>query len=262
MPQLGLHVTGIGVSGRAYDVEVFDADMATNVAWRARATARGVYEVEVNRHHPAFNSSSLQIRDAVLAEAAHYIASEEAAAVGPREGVAYSDVLVALRSRFVTSDSLDAGQLRSEVDELRRHLAARVSAGLGEQPQHKLLQALPPEDIRAIELAQARGPASAAPTEYLDIRHFAHLLDLCPALLFEAGCFDRDWTPATLASDAQSLEEHRCQLVREISMPMRQLAGFSRQATSTPDATQPYLALTRACVNRVREYVGEKPAVA
>ncbi|MBD1814277.1 ATP-binding protein [Microcoleus vaginatus DQ-U2] len=219
MPELSLNITGIGASGKSYDVEVYAVEASrttSNPPWQSRATARGVYEIDINLEHPAFNSTSLQVRDAVLAEVAYIITSEEAANLGAIGRVNYADILVALRNRYSVMDSLEPNRLRLEIDELRKRLTKCLSKIFPGGEHQPLFEALPQEDIQRIELAQARRTGTVSIIDYLEMRHLADLLQRRPALLFEAGCFNQPWTPPTLAENPALLEEYRKPLLRDL----------------------------------------------
>lgn len=254
-PGLNLHVTNIGPSGRAYDVEVYAVEAASagppGSPWRTRATARGVYEVEVDREHAAFQSSSLQLQDALLAEVAHLVTSEENATAGSPVA-RYADVLVALRARHSTADSLAPNALRLEIEDVRRRLTTRLERALPGEAQRALVDLLPPSDVHEIDLARARGPADASDARYFTPAHLALVLAKQPAALFEAGCFNQSWTPLSLR-DSPLLDEHRRRLAADVWLPMYELGAFMAAPSET--YSRPHLALVRACVNRLREFL-------
>jgi hypothetical protein len=261
IPELNLHITGIGVSGSTYDVEVFavesispTSDSNSNPPWSGRSTPKGVYEIDIYPHHAVFNSTSLRKRDAVLAEVAYLIASEETARAGAhQDSVGYGEILAALRTRYATIDSLDTAQLNKEIEELRKRLAAGLSKDLNESEQRIIVNALPADDVAKIELARATGSATIPVTSFLEMRHLAQLLREQPERFFEAGCFERAWTPQTLAGNITLLEAYRERLTRDIWMPLAELGEFANSSAPAPEPTRTYLALIRACVNMVRE---------
>jgi len=263
LPSLDMHVTGIGVSGRAYDVEVYVLDVVpgstSTPPWRSRATARGVYEIEVDRRNSVFNSTSLRVRDAVLAEVAYIVASEEAS-LGARDGATYAEILVALRARYAAMDSLDVNRLRMEIEEIRRRLADHLSRTLSEEAQRDALAFLSEDDMRRIELARARGSVGTPATDYLEVRHLAELLRRHPEYFFADGCFNRPWTPTTLAGNFVLLEEYRGRLTREVVVPLAELGEFMSALGSDAEEGPTYPAFIRACVNRVRAYSSDDGA--
>ena len=254
MAELNLHVSNIGPSGKTYSVEVFRLEHAEAVQslapWRSKWTARGVFEIEVYPEHDAFKSTSLQVRDAVLAEVAYIITTEETAS-SPDSGVRFADVLAALRTRFSKAESLDHNALRLEIESARRQLASRVET-LDVQKQKALLQLLPEEDIKEMELARARGPKGVPVSRYLAPRHFAAILERQPVLLFDAGCFTNSWSPDTLL-ETPLLEEYRARLANDIWLPMKELGDFAD--LDSADLSRTRLALARACVNRIRDFL-------
>lgn len=256
---LCLHITGIGISGKSYDVEVYaiapNTGLIAKPAWFGRLTERNVYEIEVNLQHPAFNSTSLQVRDAVLAQIAYLITFEETAISGAKNEVNYGDILVALRNRYAITDSLDVNHLRMEVDELRKRITKCLSKSLPEERQREVLKELPFEDVQRIELAYARGPKSSSLITYLEMTHLARLLQQQPDIFFDAGCFNQPWTPPTLANNIVLLDEHRRRLLRELWMPLIEMGEFMNDLTSSHERTKSYVALIRACINRVRDYL-------
>lgn len=263
LPGLSLHITGVGLSGTAYDVEVYAVDPSAGTpmgpAWRTQATARGVYEVEVNAKHPVFNSTTLQVRDAVLADIANIISGEEMAKVGRQDTVTYAAVLSTLRTRYAITDSLDPAQLQRETEDLRSRITNCLGQGLSDLQQRALLENLPQKEKAGVELAQARGTLGAPVVSYLELRHILHLLEQAPALMFEGGCFNRLWTPPTLASNPELLEEYRRQLPRELIPSIAQLVDFIAAGTPASKQSKSYLALVRACVNITRENLADVP---
>lgn len=261
LPGLSLHITGVGLSGTAYDVEVYAIEPPPGApvgpAWRTQAMARGVYEVEVNPKHPVFNSTTLQVRDAVLADIANIISWEEISKVGRQENVTYAAVLSTLRTRYAVTDSLDPAQLQREIEELRAKITASLAQKLSEDQQQALLNTLPPKEKASVELAQARSQLGTPVATYLELKHILHLLEQAPALLFEGGCFNRPWTPPTLAGNTALLDEYRKQLPHELIPPITQLVDFIGSTTSPSKQTKSYLALVRACVNITRENLAE-----
>lgn len=259
IPELSFTITGIGVASKSYMIEVYGDSssslLQTAVPWRSRVTERGVFEIDVRLQHPVFNSTSLQIRDAVLADVAHYIASEEAAVMGVRGGVSYADILVALRSRYATNDSLDLNQLRTEIDEMRKSITRCLFKDSLEAVQREILTELPMEEVRRIELAHSRGSSTAKITDYLEMWHLAHLLEQQPARFFETGCFNRSWIPSSLAQNTSLLTEYQQQLAQDVWMPMVKLGEFTNPLTPPPDSTRSYFALIRACIGRVHTYM-------
>lgn len=260
LPGLAMQVTGVGISGRAYDIEVYAVGQSpehrARPPWQSRATPRGIYEVEVDLEHSIFNSSSLQVRDAVLAEVAHIIASEEAS-LGMREGASYGDILLALRQRYSTSESLDPNRLRVEIEALRRQITRHLATTLPEAECREAIQQLPSEDRSRIDLARARGPANTPLTEYLEMRHLAEIMRQHSDRFFGSGGFNREWSPATLADNPTLLEEYRKRLTMDGWLPMVELGEFANQLFGGPDETRPYLSLIRACINRLHEYLQE-----
>lgn len=256
IPELTFHMAGIGRSGNSYDVEVYAVEPTTEDSmsspWRSRVTERGVFEVDVNLGHPAFNSTSFQVRDAVLADVAHYIASEESALAGPRDGVGYGDILVALRAQHATADSLDANQLREDIEEIRERLTERLSITLSEDDQQEFVRKLPPEEVRRVRLASAQMPTAPAITKFLETRHLAILLDSAPDLFFEAGCFRHPWTPKDLTEDPEMIAEYRERLLQDLRVPLAKLGEFVGSPGTSPHAIS-YLTLMRAYVNWLRE---------
>ena len=258
VPELSWHIMGIGSSGRAYDVETYAvesrSDDGTGSAWRSRPTERGVFEIEIHLGHPAFNSTSLHARDAVLADVAHYIASEESA-VGAYGETSYGNVLVALRNRHATTDSLEANTLRAEIEDLRARVSGCLSRALSEEERTKLLRELPKEDVARVKLASAQAAGTAPVTSYLEARHLAKLFHHSPTLFFQSGCFAKPWTPEGLADNESLLEEYRKRLTQDIWMPLAEMGEFTDQTLPSPPPTRSCLALVRACVNRTREFL-------
>lgn len=262
LDELDFHVSGIGVAGKSYDVETYAVSAADGGAepgfpWRATATTRGVYEIDINLSHAAFKSTSLKPRDAVLAQLAHIIASEESASVSSGTPASYGEILVALRSRFPASDSLEVNRLRMDIEAARAHLAKCLAAKLDATEKEAILNHLPEADIEAIRLHQAMGPTETSTTEYLEARHLASLFGDSPEVFFEALCWKPAWTPTTLASNATLIAQHRARLKRAIEVPLTEIGDFV--VSNTPDAahSRTYLELVRASVNRVAEYMSE-----
>ena len=260
LSELDIHVAGIGVTGKSYDVETYEISASDEAGlefpWRSTATTRGVYEIDINPKHAAFKSTSLKPRDAVLAEVAHIIASEETASVGSGNSASYGEILVALRSRFPSTDSLEVNRLRMDIEAARDKLSKRLASQLDETTRESLLNHLTEEDIEAIRLRQVMGPADTSAIEYLEARHLALLFDTTPQTFFDAGCFKPAWTPPALSSNPKLLVTHRERLKRDIGRPFTEIGDF---VSNNLDAThgRTYLELVRACVNRVAEYMSE-----
>lgn len=257
---LNIHVAGIGVTGKSYDVETYEVSASGGAdlefPWRATATTRGIYEIEINSTHPAFKSTSLKPRDAVLAETAHIIASEELASVSSGTPVSYGEILVTLRSRFPASDSLEVNRLRMDIETARDQLSKRLASQMDEAEKESLLASLGEEDVEAVRLRQAMGPAETSTVEYLEVRHLSLLFGTTPETFFDAGCFNPAWTPPALSSNPKLLTAHRERLKRDIGRPFTEIGDF---VFNNLDAThaRSYLELVRACVNRVTEYMSE-----
>lgn len=259
LPEFNLHITGIGSAGKSYNVEVYAMDTTINSgsqpAWVGRLTERNVYEIDVHLQHPAFDSSSLQIRDAILAEVAYLITSEEKASLGSRNVINYSDILVALRSRYAMMDSLEFNQLRVEINTARTWLTDCLSRGLSEDEQRKLVENLPQEDIQRIELAYARGSMSASILSYLEVYHLAHLFLQFPSVFFELNCFNRAWIPNRLSQNPTLLEEHQRKLSQDIWTLLSAMGEFISQSSPSLELSRAYLAFIRACINRLQDFI-------
>jgi hypothetical protein len=89
------------------------------------------------------------------------------------------------------------------------------------------------------------------------MRHLAIILEYKPALLLNAACFGWRWTPPTLAENAALLEAHRKQLTRNLWIPLTVLGEFANSLTFTSESTRAYLALVRASINVISEYMEE-----
>lgn len=261
LSEYNLHITGIGPSNRPYDFEVFSLSSIQGpppFAWRGQATARGVYEIELDLSHPAFNSTSLQPRDAILSEAAHIITSEEQATVNQGEPIYYGDVLASLRGQYSLTDSLDTTRLQQEIDGIREFLAGKLTACLEPAGQAELLHILPREDIERVELARAQSPSQGPLTSYLDLRAIGKILDLSPAILFNAGCFSRVWTPQNLTANPSLLDEHRKRLQSDLALPLARLGQYSGGHGGVGIPSKRYLALARACANYIQEQLSSE----
>lgn len=257
IPEFSFRVTDIGVLGRTYNFETFTIepfDDSSNSPWRSRATARGIYEIEVVRNHPAFKSTSLRVIDAVLAEMAYIISSEEISSVGITNTINYGDILFTLRTRYSFSDSLDANRLLLEVEEIRKNLIKCLSQSLSEEKRSELLEEISQDDLQKVELAQARGPENTSAVEYLDMSNLAQIAEKKAHLFFEAGCFNKQWVPPTLEGKRALLEIHQKRLFQDIWIPMFELGNFTKQITQISEMSLDYLSLIRACINRLKEF--------
>lgn len=257
LPEYNFHITDIGPSGRVYNFETYALEVSegdsNNSPWQSHPTGRGVYEIEISQEHEAFKSTSLRLIDAILAEIAYIITSEELATVGTASTVNYGDILVTLRSRYSKSDSLDANRLLFEIDEIRKKLAHCLANYLNEEQQREVLAQLNNDDIQRIELAQARGPEEATLLEYININDLAQIAEANPNLLFEAGCLNKSWIPPKLADKQALLELHQKNLFRDVWFPLAELGNFTKQ-TGSLEHSRDYLSLIRACVNRLKEF--------
>lgn len=172
----------------------------------------------------------------------------------------YADVLVALRNRYSLIDSLDPSRLHLEIDSLRKHFIKQVAKAIPISEQQQILLAeLQTEDIQKIELVQARNAASSSIVNYLEMNHVAILFERRPDIFFNVGCFNRPWTPPSLSANEVLLEEYRKPLLRDLLIPMIEIGEFSNTRNSVLELSKNYLALIRACVNRVQEFLIDNP---
>lgn len=256
-----LHVTGIGPTNRSYDFEVFSLEPIQGTApyaWHSHATARGVYEIEIDLCHPAFNSTSLQPRDAILSEVAHIITSEEQSTVSQGDPIYYGDTLASLRGQYSLTDSLDSTQLQHEIDQIREFITRKLTASLDVEGQSALLQILPKEAIERINLEMAQAPVPGVMTDYFDLRSISKVLENSPATLFDAGCFMRSWTPPNLVNNPALLDEHRKRLRSDLVLPLYRLGEYSGGQAGIGTPSKVYLALVRACANYIQDQLSSE----
>ena len=249
-----LHITDIGITGRSYDVEVYALENGADIPWRSRATPKGVYEIEVNLEHPVFDSASLQVRDAVLAEMAYLITSEEYSSGA--DTITYANVLANLRVRYSVFDSLNSSELRADLTSLRGKILDKICNHLSPEKQLTLIQNLMPEDIKKIELARARFTIDAAPARHLDTNQIVQLLQIQPIPFFESGCFSLAWTPANLINNPLLLEEHRRIILQNLVMPLQEIAEFEKD-DGWMNHSKTYLSLIRACINIIATRIAD-----
>jgi len=253
---LKLHIVGVGLRGTTYEVEAFAIEAAPSSAstlpWYTQPTARGVYEVYVNTNHPAFNSTTLQVRDAVLAEMAYIITKEEDAQASSNEAVSFSEMLVSLREKFSNTDSLDMSQLSRDIEQIRKSLVRRFAAQ-DSSAQRRIVDRLPTADVQSVELAAAQGATTFPITDYLKMAHLVYLLDNDAETLFAAGCFNRPWTPDLIASNSTLLQAHRERMVRILSPLFSTLAEYG--VSTSGESTKQTLSYVRASINMLRAFL-------
>ena len=107
--------------------------------------------------------------------------------------------------------------------------------------------------VEEVELDAANGRANTPLTDYLRMDHLSYLMDNEAKALFDAGCFNRQWTPERLVNIPNVLEAHRVRLVRALQPLLLTLSEFKRAAT--PDYSREYLFYVRASVNRLQEFL-------
>ncbi|KAB8144888.1 hypothetical protein F8S13_03365 [Chloroflexia bacterium SDU3-3] len=259
IPQLSSTVSGIGLSSRVYVIEVYDInkplDSFHGTPWKSRITEKGVFEVEIQPKHPSFNSASFQLRDAILAEFAHYITSEEVAAMGVRDGTHYGEILVSLRNKFSAADSLGTNEIRSDIDSLRKKLIYKLANKLSEDSQENLLRKLSPEDQQRVELSYALGAANAKKIDFLEVWHIASLLQSEPSLFFDDRCFKRDWNPSKLGGNTDLLAIYQKQLMQDVWISLTKIGEFANPLTPPLELSRSYLVFVRACMGRIESYM-------
>ena len=229
--------------------------LSLSTPWRSRVTERGVFEIDVWLDHPTFNSTSLQVRDAVLADVAHYITSEEAATVGHRDGASYGDILVTLRNKYAIADSLEPNQLRIEIDELRKTLIGTLFKESSTVNEQEIRDALSVEEVHRVESSYIRGPSTARLVDYLEMRHLAQLFLQHPARFFDTGCFKRAWNPILLVHNSALLTEYQQQLTQDVWIAMIKLGEFTNPFVPPLDLNRSYLVLIQACIGRLHSYM-------
>lgn len=256
LPSLSLQIDGVGPSGRSYSVETYSVESGDGgSAWSGKLTERNVYEIDLNLQHPAFNTTSLRARDAILADVAHLITSEEASVIGRNDSVNYGDILVVLRRRFAATASLEPNNLRMAVDDLRTKLTKRLSDYLEtSDQQEELISQLPAEDINRIRFSFGSGPETKQLVEYLEMSHLAYLFGLNPQLFFAAGCFSQSWTPDRLTSNEDLLVQYRQRLVQSLSSLLMEAGEFSRSLT-TANHSLAFRTYIRACLDLLDEHL-------
>ena len=257
LAQLNLHATGVGSTGVAYDLEVYAVQNGSpqklKLPWVSRPTAKGIYEIEVDVHHEIFKSLSFRVEDAVVADFAHFISSEESAKAGVSVQTGFSSVLTALRHMQPGSDSLDAAKLEADTRSLRVRLTSRLATKVPDTAMTSLVETLAPHEREKLELAYASSADDVPFAEFLQLSHLIAFLEIDPAPLFEAGLFRKQWTPVRLKANPELLAVHRERLVREISLPLTVVTEIPGTSTETP--TRTHMALVRAALNKVNELV-------
>jgi hypothetical protein len=252
---LNLHVTGQGTSGSAYDLEVFAVQKGepqkSKLPWIARATAKGIYQVDIDVAHRIFKTVSFRVEDAVLSEFAHFISAEETNKGGANIENSYASILSGLRELRSSGDSLDSTKLEAEIRSLRHTLTAALSAKLPEAVLADSIERLPVVEREKVELAHANAAADQHIAEFLQLHHVAAALSEDPAPFFEAGIFRKGWTPTRLTNKATLLKAYRDATVREVTLPLTVLAQFAETPPDHPTRAQ--LTLVRASLNVFNE---------
>lgn len=250
-----LNITAIGPSGRAYVFEIFEVNSGQEKefpwAWSSRATPRGIYEIQIDTGHKAFSSRTLGIRDAILAEAAHIIVSEESAAVAGAP-IYYGDILARLREQYGTSESLDPGIIQIEVETIRKRLANALAEKSSKKEADSLLSELGDADLKELKIESARGPAGRSMLSHLRLRHLLAIFRAKPESLMLSGCFNRDWVPDEMKDDKDVLSVYQQDIVNGLTVPLLQLAQMEKEAYR--NFTKAQLLLARACIDAIREY--------
>lgn len=259
LTKLNIRITGVGTRGSTYDVEAFEEDQTPgglfSPPWRIQSTARGVYEFYVNAKHSVFDSSTLQVRDAILAEMAHIITNEEDVCSSGDQNVSFAETLVSLRDKFSNTDSLDVTRLTCDIEDIRTEITKRLSSSTNETERKTLVETLPDSAVEEIELDAANRRVDTPVTDYFRMADLLYLMDRNAKMLFEAGCFNRQWTPMRLANNSSLLEAHRARLVRNLTPLLSTLTEFGR--VTRTDHTRDYLLYIRASVNRLREFLSD-----
>lgn len=253
---LNMHVTGLGLSGTAYDLEVYAVEggepQRRKQPWIGRPTAKGVYEIDVNVNHPVFHALSFRVEDAALSDFAHFITAEEGAKSGALSQSSYGDILSRLRALRSGNDSLESSQLKSDLDRISSHVTAKLTVTIKDGSViSELLDALPQHEREQIELAHAAAVSDASPLEFLKLQHFAKLLRSHAGILFDVGLFKRQWTPVKLSGKPELLARHRERILREVMLPLDVLADFAGMSPEVP--TRTHAIFLRASLNKVQE---------
>lgn len=252
LPKFDMHITsGVSQTGKVYDFEVYSIQREskpTNAPWISRATPKGIYEIEIESDHPIFKTTSLSIQDAILAEAAHIITSEEQASLGPRETVNFSVILSSLVSQFSRGTSLDPAQLQTDIEILRKILIKKLSS-LKDKEQEKIIDVLPSAQSKKLRLASVKSRTEKKPNliEFLTMNDFVYVLENSPALLFEAECFNQEWLPENLSDDEQLLKEHQDDILADLLLPLKKIAEFADKPVKSVSQRPNYISFIRSC---------------
>lgn len=252
LPTHNIHITGIGPSGRSYTFEAYEVGEGQKDLfpwpWKTKATSRGIYEVEIDTQNSVFNSTTLGIRDAILADAAYIIVTEEYAATAS-ETLCYGDILARLREQFGTAASLSPTVIQEEVGVIRKKVSARLADKYSALDGNPILSCLSDDEVKNIKIAQARGPVGKHLFSHLNISHFAAVLQKNPKALFDAGCFAHPWVPNEMQDNPQILEEYQQGILRELRFPLMLLGDVENAIYR--DIPKQKLFLVKACVNLI-----------
>lgn len=256
LPEHNLHITGVGPSGRAYTFEAYEVAEGQKELfpwpWQIKATSRGVYEVDVDPSNTVFNSTTLGIRDAILADAAYIIVTEEYAATAS-EALQYGDILARLRAQFGTAESLSPTVIQAEVGVIRKRISGKLIEHYSATGANSVLACLTEDEVKKLKIAQARGASGQHVFSQLNIANFASVLQKDPKVLFEAGCFLQSWIPPEMQDSPQMLEEYQQGLLRELRFPFMLLGDIENSIYR--DIPKQKLFLVKACVNLIQSYL-------
>lgn len=252
LPEFNMHVaSGVSQTGKVYDFEIYSIQRDTktsNIPWASRATPKGIYDIEVDLDHQVFKLTSLNVQDAILAEAAHIITSEEQASLGPKELVNFGVILASLISQFSSGTSLDPAQLQNDIESLRNILIHKLS-NLTEKKQDKLIRVLPSTHLKNLRLAAAQSPSNEKSklVDFFSWDDFVYILENEPVLLFEAGCFKKEWSPENLSDDDQLVKNHQEGILTDLLLPLKKIAEFAEKPVKSVSQKSTYISFIRSC---------------
>lgn len=250
--QQSLKVKG-PLSEQPYDVKVFALETVDQGhAMRGRITTKG-YEIDVNLAHPVFHSASFQVEDAVLAEAAHYIAEEENKGASGTQRVEFGDLLANLRADHAKRNSLEVNSIQLDSQNLLKRIGITLGKALTEQQQAELLSQLPEERQGKIKLAHAKHGSQKQMAEFLSFEDLALLVERAPALLLGHGLVKVSWTPASLESSPDLLSLYHQGVEQKFKSLVYAIVGFSPRPEEP--VSQASLMYTRAALNLLDESV-------
>lgn len=224
LPDLSGEARGVGPSGRAFKYATY-ADPSEPRPIEGQLSPADGYRITVNPSHPVFQSASFQVKDAVLAQLAYFVVSEEKAWSRSPDDVSYGAILAELRAKILPSDSIETNRLKLDIGALRDRLVQTMHVRLDRARQQDLLGHLDEGARSRVNMRAALAGEAGAPMLFLEPGDLEHLAISCPEALFGGVLFSDEWRPGGV-DDAAALAGYQRALVSSVARPLGVIGDF------------------------------------